>query len=340
MLGYFKGIKKFPIRLIPIAVCATILTAALSFYITMYETNNLRETNAVIEERQQEVKWKIVEGVIEDGYKLARKDAANSALEIEYALRYNYPNLSDLEEQFNKGQYSLEFNNILRDIVLTDRSDLQMNVTLIGTREHLISMFSKTDDHLLSMVDSSEQVSWASLVETNANPRLTEFALNAILNKHSGIIYTANSVSKSGTIEKIPYSSMKELKQIFLTEGIDELRNITLLAPAYITETGDIFGIDDKTFLKSNDNHKMIVIKTVDVGDLLDQNKLYMETVTSALDLVTDSANTQSDRSILQSVLWSFILFLLSMFMIAVYNSEARKGHLHEDNQKTIKGGK
>lgn len=331
MFGYFKEIKKFPIRLIPLAVCAMILTSALSIYFTIQESNQYEQTNSIIQKNKKDMEWKLIEDLLNSNYDIAKEEARVNAIELEYSLRYNYPNMDELEEQFNKGEYSNEFNTILTDIIRSKDQKSEFYLTLVGTRKYLISMYSNTDSHSLGNIDSSKQVTWEHIAKISNNPELTTDAIQAVLKKDNRMIYIVSDESNFDSVNNMTQVTNDGLKKLYYSSGRDALKSISLLAPAYITDSGDIFGTEDKTFLKSNDNNKLIIVKSVNVGEIINNNELYIDSVISSIDSLSDTVSDQGRDNILQSILWSFIIFLLSMFLIAVFNSEERKGHLYEN---------
>lgn len=338
MLKYFKGAINFPLKLIPLAVCATILAAALSIYITTYQTNELYEMNAKIETSKQDVEWSAIEDMLSKEYTIAKKDIKYVAVSLEQSLRTNYPNLDVLQEQFINEEYSDGLNQIFRSILSDSYDETRETVTLIGTKDHVISMHSNTDKHILNGIDTSNNISWDEIAKITPNEKLTDHAIQSILKRDNKIIFTATDIETGEKNEWVSHSGVHSLQMIYEREGIEGLRGLSLLAAAYISDNGDIFGTEDKTFLKNNDNHKLIIVKTINVGDLLDENKLHMGKIIDTITVLSDTANSQGERSVIQSITWSFTLFILSLFMIAVYNSEARKGHLHSEDKN--KGGK
>ena len=53
------------------------------------------------------------------------------------------------------------------------------------------------------------------------------------------------------------------MHQLYDSYGIEAFKNIQFLAPAYITTTGDIFGMEDIDINgMSSNNHKIVVVQT------------------------------------------------------------------------------
>lgn len=340
MRDYFKGIAKYPVRIIPLAVCGMILAAALSIYITVFEKNEMYNRANILSNETQEMEWRILKGMIDDSYDSAKKDSKILALETEYSLRSNYPNLDELRVQLDTYSYSEKFNRILKGVLYEDQTiNNNSFLTLVGTKQHLITMFSNSDDHILKDINSDKIVTWSQVIEMSANPKLTKSAIKAIINKSSGLIFIQDERSRTGNAEKIKDVSIEELRKLYETDGLAGIENISLLAAAYITDTGDIFGVDDSTFLKNNDNHKIVIVKTVNLKDVIHENQDFIDQISQTMGNLSEETKAQGDRNTLQGILWTFILFILSLLLIAVYNSEEKKGHLRDDNYIDNEGG-
>lgn len=343
MRDYFKGITKFPVRLIPLVVCATILAAAVSIYITISEKTETDRKVEILQREATDLEWMFLEDLINDSYLQSKRDAKILALETEYSLRTNYPDLDILKEQFVTESYSVEFNQILRDVLYNDEVK-ESFLTLVGTEDNLITMFSNDENHMLKGLDSETVVSWSDVENMTPNPILTKKAIDSIMSKNNEVIFVQSTESDSAGLKNINDVNIDSLEKLFRTEGISALSNISLLSAAYITETGDIFGVDDTTLLKVNDTHKIVIVKAVNLRDVIRENKYTINHMVGTINDLTELTELQGEKKVLQGVLWSFILFLISLLMVAVYNSEEKKGHLREEdsneggNDKTMRG--
>ena len=339
MHEYFKGILKYPVRIIPLAVCGMILTSALSIYITIFNMNQMDEKLSLLKKQRVDLEWEMIEDAITESYTIAKKDAKSLALESEYSLISSFSNLDELEKQFDTYSYSEEFNEVLKEVLYEDQSVEGSFLTLVGTENHLVTMFSNNKEHFLKDLNSDTVVPWSKIIEMNINPKLAEDAINDIINRSDGVVFLQNSELPTNEMETIYTSDMIELENLYRESGIKSLNSFTLLAAAYITDTGDIFGVDDNTMLRENKNHKIAIVKSVDIEDIVDANRAHINRTLDTIDSLYADVEEQGDRSTLQSVLWSFILFLLSLLMIAVYNSEEKKGHLKGNNNDTNNEG-
>ena len=169
MLKYFKGLMRFPLKLIPLAVCATILATALSIYITTYQTNDLREMTDRIDTDTKEIQWDVVEHMLQKEYLIAKKETENLAISLEQTLRSSYPNMDVLEEQFINEVYSEELSQIFRSVISGAHVANRTSLVMVGTKDHVITMHANTDKHLFSSIDTSKNVSWLELATITPN---------------------------------------------------------------------------------------------------------------------------------------------------------------------------
>ena len=113
--------------------------------------------------------------------------------------------------------------------------------------------------------------SWDDIIETSYNPDMSEDAKNKINNHSNEIIAleTKNMIQdKHKKITNITYDSLKD---IYINEGFEGLKNYQILVPVYITNTGDIFGQSDIKFGVDQKNkvHKFIIIQEFNLYDQL-----------------------------------------------------------------------
>lgn len=335
MKGYFKGTSKLPIKLIPLTVLLLIVYTALSLYIANFSRTEMNQQVENFETEREDLEWMSIQAVIENSYALSKKESKILALEVEYALRTAYPNLTDLETQFDNSEFTTEFNSVLTSILSSRWSDTESMLTLVGTNEHLISMFSNNSDHILSSLNSESAISWSDVSELTPNSYLTNTAVSSIIKRSGGIIYTFESdIGYDGNDINM---SIRGLKKIYDEKGIEALRGVVLLAPAYITDNGDIFGTDDTNFLKNNNTHKIVIVKAVGLGEILHSNYDITEDLLKITDSIYSTTYSQGDRTVFISIIWAALSFLISLFLIRIYNTEEQKGHLCEKKDK--KGG-
>ena len=111
-------------------------------------------------------------------------------------------------------------------------------------------------------------------------PGLGNKTIEKLLVKTYDILYWEIDAPVSKHHMVITDPTIENLKALFYKEGLEGLKNIEFISAAYITDSGDIFGVDDidnKGLRQSN--HKIIVVQGFSVYDLIKQN--HMQTYNS-----------------------------------------------------------
>lgn len=223
-----------------------------------------------VDESFNELKWNYIQTVLNEDYLAAGIQSKAMATEISKDILRKYPDMSQLQYQLDfpdkvdnpayeqifkdniRGKYLFNIENDNNDPFVASRNGILMDLSL---------NCSNVDDELRT---------WNKEIEAQYNKTLAQAAVTLILNKGKGMIYWEYLPSNDPNHYVITYPSTRELQILYQKEGLDGLRNIEFLAPAYITEAGDIFGVDDIGKLGSmNANHKLIVIQGFNLYDQL-----------------------------------------------------------------------
>ena len=138
------------------------------------------------------------------------------------------------------------------------------------------------------------------------NKELEEESIHRLLTHSNSIIATENTNTLGKDHIKIDSMNYDSLKEVFVKEGIDGLKNYQFICPAYITETGDIFGQDDIVQGLRKPNHKIIVVQEFNLYDQL-------EKMGSALfDMEDHITYIREEYSVTQS-----IMYIMGLFYVA-----------------------
>lgn len=347
MRDYLRGVKNFPIRVMPVTVCTMILFACVSLYSANFSKGEMDQQVSTLTRENQELQWNLIEDSILDSYVLSKSQAKVLSLEVERELTNEYSDMGELKAEFETDRFSDKFSDILKGVLHKDGRDNGSVITLVGTRDNLITLFANTDNHILNNIDSDKSIPWHSISEGTPNPELTDKAIQAVIKKDPGVIFTQRSLLPNGDIGKPSFMNMDSLKDIYYDHGIEGLYSITLLAAAYITEDGDIFGTPDNTFLQNNPNHKLVIVKTLNVGDIITRNKQVSSNVLNTMDSITELTRSQGTMNVYHSIIWCAFSFIISLYLIFVYNNEERRGLLgnkreendNEETENTTEGG-
>lgn len=197
----------------------------------------------------------------------AHDNARNIAEDIETELRKQ--NLAELKYDMDNGHVNEEMYNTIESIIsgksMNDINNYR-NGIIVMTQNGIFEDFNY---ERVSGVTDQEMRTWDVEVATAYNKELQKESIRRLLN-HSDSIITTEKINRLGEnhikIKSMDYDSLKE---IFLKEGIEGLKNYQFINPAYITETGDIFGQDDILQGVKQPNHKIIIVQEFNLYDQL-----------------------------------------------------------------------
>jgi hypothetical protein len=263
--------------------------------------------------------WADIEAIIDLTLITARNDSREAALQIVEDLNKEYPDMHELQVQFNesgyqdprflntvaksiKGRYMYDIRNTDNDIFLISRSGI------------ILDMNVNNFDKAYRTFDEE--------AEAHYNGRLLYEAFNKLLShKDTNLIYyepTSPHVRGHLVVNK---PSRNDLKKIYYLEGLEGLRGYIFLVPAYITDDGDVFGVPDISPDGTvNKNHKIIVVQRFNLYDILD--RVHSRT---ALDEIAHRQQKSSMVELLRFATMSYgsimVLDILALGMIMFYTA-------------------
>lgn len=334
MVERLKDMLRTPFSMLPLVAVLIVFTAGLSSYFTVLENKKNIEIVNKIDEQERKREWRSIVNIIEYNMDLYRQNSKVIAMQIENDLRQAYPDLGELEEQMDNNTYDQRFYDSTKMYLYDDqigKVEAQPYVKTIGTVEHIIAFYTNNKDNTLSKLERDanveSDVKWGDLAELNLNPTLSEKAIKAAVEDQArGVIFTQSSKSSSGAVEKMEDMSITSLKKIYEEHGIDEFKHIDLLAPAYITEEGDIFGNEDSVKgFKKNKTKKMVIIQSVNLFDIIDDRGDALVESRLSIEKSMIFVHQFTQQKIFVSVLLSFVLWSIAIYLIITYNSESRK---------------
>lgn len=251
--------KAFPFIILVVLICLCVFVGNFrSDFI-----KNLRDTDETSKDIS-ELEWNFIKAVIYEDYLSAGIQSKIIAEEITEKIKKAYPDLQVMQyelenpQEFDSPKYLQIIKNEIRNKYLHNVNDDENDI-FVCTREGIIM---DTSPSTAAFYPND----WKSIYNRNTNPDLMKNAVALLFNKSSDMIYWEHHILqiKDERLPRLPSNvSLEELRQIYLQYGIDGLKHVQFLAPAYITETGDIFGIEDIGIRGiRNDNHKIIVVQT------------------------------------------------------------------------------
>lgn len=329
MSDFVNRIRKLvhsPLSMMLLLVLVIMSVSSLYLYITVYLNEKNIGVFDTFKSQEADREWDIVEGIILQNNTLARTSTRVSALELEQQLKNSYPDLGELKKEFDNGNLSNTFHTVLSKQFDSERklNETKPYLTVIGTRDYMIGSFGKTSDSIISGIKSeSRLVPWQEIYQETDSPQITEESFKQVMKLSDKVTFIQTSRMKDGDF--VREGTMDELHRIYEEHGISGLKNITLLSPAYITETGDIFGTRDHYYMQKNQNHKIIIIQFINLGELLADNKDIIIDASDRYEYMEQFMITDNTTRVLFAIIWVCIMFIVSMGLVMIYNIEGRK---------------
>ena len=317
-LSFQSAGKLFPYLIFGIVLG---LFVNIMFFKIEYEqiTENIKSTDEIATELQ----WTYIETVLREDYSAAGMQAKNVANRIDRDLRATDADIeglkSHLETPSDKLRETAYADIFRRDIKGSYMYGLKNdnNDAFVATRKGIVMDLS------LNCAPDMIPRTWEAEFPMHYNRELAYDAVTLLNSKSDKIIFWEFlPPSDPDNHYKMTDVSMEELKKLFVMEGIEGLKNIEFLAPAYITEDGDIFGVDDIGAKGQRvQNHKIIVVQGFNLYEQIHARHS------------ADFALFQQDQEMIRnnlrhtlltrtfSVVGSSLVILLIVFMMMSFNN-------------------
>ena len=282
------------------------------------KTNDIISSNHTI---FKELEWQLIESILIEEHRAATLQSKAIAIKIETDLKLEYPNLDKLKYEFEnpKLYYEPRYLQILKTNI--------DGVYLYGVKNDNNDPFVANIDGILmdmSINCSSDGIArkWENEVNLHANPNLATDAIRKVLLKTSGYPVWEYQKSKNPNHEMITTGSVEKLKEIFMNEGFEGLKTYEFLAPAYITEKGDIFGTDDinnRGFRERN--HKLSVVQGFNLYDQIKEKHLKsIQFYEEREKEITHKVKTDKVIRNIVSVASTITIILIAFFLMVLNN--------------------
>ena len=192
----------------------------------------------------------------------------------------------------------------------------------------------------LSDAPSNEEeavLNWDFVIKNSYNQDLQREAICKITNhtgnEHDLIVVETEDITKNKDHKMIKSFSYEKLKEIYLEEGIDGLRNYNVYVPAYITEDGDIFGQKDIMHGVQQYNYKIILVQQFNIYDQLIADH---EALHESLSRSNDTIETNFHYMRLMMAIVGFLFVIVSVILL--FHLTSRINALEEEisNQDDI----
>lgn len=302
-----------------------------------YAINNMKHIEDKNLESYQEESFARIYASLELLLKQSYDSAESSAKKIEMEL--SQEDLSQIKSdmdnnRMNPDLYDIIYNNIegrhLNDV------DNYRNGLFAMTQDSILEDFNY--DRISNMDKKVRNLDMD--IKASYNKELEKDAINKILNHSNKLIATEKSNRIKGDIshEKLTEVSYNSLKRVYMREGIEGLKNYQFKAPAYITETGDIFGQKDIVQGIKTYNHKIIIVQEFNLYDqLMALDNSYNSIFESSknIDDMQEHYHTNMTAIYLLGIIYAAGVVVIMVYFFAIYNYHIDKINDESDNTDT-----
>ena len=254
----------------------------LTIFVYTNVINECQETQLKIIDETKEEEFNRIYLYYEEMAKKCDKISTQIARNIEIDIKDTF-NLSKLKESLDSsGSYNPELLKIFRDNI----SDISIGGFSNSRNGALIvSNFNGeiVEDHNIKRASDRYSKNRNQIAKSNNfNKELYKDAIEKIENQSNEIIAIEYDAPKNKNHIILTQMNKANLKRVYKEEGLEGIKNYTFACPAYITDTGDIFGQHDIVGGVKQKNHKFIVLVEFNLydqimfnhKDIIDQDSL------------------------------------------------------------------
>lgn len=248
------------------AVCVVILllmvlSAVYSMIIADVKELQANTVNAVKSEQFDKI-YNYLVVLQEDAQKSARSVATKIETDINETV-----DLDQLKNDMDNRRFNAQLNEVL------EKNTEGVYLNNINTSKNGILVYDTNGVLLDRSYDRAERQDNSAIFTpaSDYNKELVDDAIYHIMNHHTSELIAVEQVHDESELPenhiKISEVSYESLKRVFVAEGLEGLAHYQFLVPAYITETGDVFGQQDIVMGVKNDTHKIIVVQEYNLVD-------------------------------------------------------------------------
>lgn len=314
------------LMLVPIISIGTVLYQSYS---------NVEYTKTMHENLDNELNnygWLSVYSVLRSTQKLSEIQANDVKDEIESKLLRAYVgNMEQLKVDLagteNNKAYDI-INTVIADKYILEKNE--ENRMWIASQNGIIA------DHGLASSNKRDR-SWDSEIRSSLDSGMAQDAIRRLLNQKTAepiLIRIHGDPGKSENYNTEPNTDF--LKDEFMSGGMYALRDYDMLVPAYITDTGDIFGVPDVTHNGiRNNNNKLIIVQQFNLYDAVehynDMNLFHQR----MLEVNNNNMKNDLNRIMINTVITCVIMTLAFIALLASTIVCLKWGKNNERNRRT-----
>lgn len=314
------------LMLVPIIAIGTVLYQSYSnveYIKTMHENLNNELNN---------YGWLSVYSVLRSTQKLSEMQANDVKDELESKLLRAYAgNMEQLKVDL-AGTENNKAYDIINDII-TDKYILEKkeeNRMWIASQNGIIA------DHGLASSNKQDR-SWDSEIRSSLDSEMTKDAIRRLLNQETAEPILIRIHGDPGESEKYATEPNTDfLRDEFMRNGMYALRAYDMLVPAYITNTGDIFGVPDVTHNGiRNNNHKLIIVQQFNLYTAIEHYNDMTLFHQRMLELNNHNMKDNLNRIMINTVITCVIMTLAFIALLASTIVCLKWGKNDERNRRT-----
>jgi len=319
-------IRSSPIKTIPIIILVIFLTATSNVYSYKMESQSFAEFKNTLKQQAEEEIWKQISTMIELADVSARQNSKFIAKKLEADILRQYSDINELRSEFEGDVFGQKFHNILKEnLIIQNTSPSALNphsfYTIVGLEKGILEIFSSSNSGL-EQSSTNQIVDWNTFIKASANPTLTQKAIDSVLSRDRGIIFL--QTSSNGDQPPVTEMNMDTLRKVYEQGGIEAFKQFSIVSPSYITDNGDIFNIDDQTYMTKNKNYKLIILQCFNLYDILYEYRSELQQTQYLNDHNVTVIEGFEEMEFLRTVFWSVILFIVCIFFVHIYNTDMK----------------
>lgn len=261
-----------------------------------------------------------------------KTEAYNNAMKVSNNIENDIKdiaNIRKLKDDMDNNIIPSELYDILesnaKGVKLGDIDNTRNGIFILSNSKVLVDF----NYERLNMQDSKQERTFEHEKSIQWNKELYDNAITNILNKNNVTIAIETIPNDNRDHIKITDVSEKELKKVYIAEGIEGFKTYQFLVPAYITEDGDIFGQKDINKGTIQKNHKFIVIQEFNLYDqIMENHDEFAETLTEK-ELLSEHAVAVNVLNVFGCLLIGSYLIII-VLLVNAYNTSCL---LNEENK-------
>lgn len=312
-------------NLFPILLFTIVIGLGVNILCFRMEYTQLVQSLEETDQKSSELKWEFIKAVAQEDYLAAGADAKIMAINIDHELKLRYPDEMVLVKQMDSGDPKAEYIKVFKENIrghYFNGIKNDHNDAFVADRDGVLL------DMSLNFQPTKMPVKWSDHWQLHYNKELAANTINLIIAKDNSMLFWEYLPSDNPDHYMVTKPDMDELRELYMREGLEGLKNIEFFAPAYITENGDIFGVEDFDNSGNHvENHKIIVVQGFNLYDqIMDRHAAEIERYDAVSESIHSSiANTMTMRTV--SIIVSTFIILTVVVLLMVFNNKV----FHED---------